>query len=184
LQFRLLVGTRRHLVPRLGLRWTTRLDLDAEYADQRGLEHYVSAVLTARPDSAYNAIPDRAARVARAIAGRSRGSFLIGRLTAMALALRPTPATDLDALPDSVIAAMEAYLDAIGGDRRVIEELLRPLAFAEGVGLPQELWVRLANELCGLPGKYGPSDLDRLFSGATASLLSAGREGGRTNPIT
>jgi hypothetical protein len=160
----LLVGTRRHLLPRLGLRWTTLLDLDAEYADRRGLEHYVAAVLTARPGSAYDAIPDRAARVARAVARRSRGSFLVGRLTAMALALRPTPPADLDALPDSVIAAMEAYLDAIGGDRRVTEELLRPLAFAEGAGLPQELWVRLANELCGLPDKYLPRDLDRLFA--------------------
>ena len=177
-RLRLLVGARRHLIRRLGARWITVLDLDGDFADARGLGRYVAAVLTAHPGSVYATIPDRATRVARAVATRAKGSFLIGRLTGMALALRPTVATDLAALPDSVIAAMEAYLDAIGGDQRVLEELLRPLAFAEGVGLPRDLWVLLANELCGLPGKYGPDDLERLFASAAASFLSVGREGG------
>jgi hypothetical protein len=133
--------------------------------------------LTSQRGSPYVDIVERATRVAHAVARRAGGSFLIARLAAMALALRSKPATDLDEFPDSVIAAMETYLDELPGDRRSTEELLRPLAHAEGAGLPQELWLRLAGDLCGLPGKYDPGDLDELVAGPLASLLTVTREG-------
>jgi len=173
----LLVGTRRHVTRRIGTRWVELVDLDgAAYADFGALADYVRDILSSQEGSPYAAIPDRTGRVAHAVATRADGSFLIGRLVAMALALRLAPATDLDEFPDSVIAAMETYLDALPGDRRWVEELLRPLAFAEGAGLPRGLWLRLACELCGLPGKYRLENLDELFDGAVASLLTVSRE--------
>jgi hypothetical protein len=98
---------------------------------------------------------------------------------AMALVLRATPTTNLDEFPDSVITAMEVCcLDGLAGDRRRIEELLRPIAYGEGAGLPRELWLRLAGDLCGLPGKYGPQDLDELLAGPLSSLLTVAHEAG------
>ena len=94
----------------------------------------------------------------------------------MALALRSRPATDLEEFPDSVISAMEAYLDELPGDRRSIEELLRPLAYAEGSGLPRELWLRLAGDLSGASGKYSVLTHDALVAGPLAALLAINRE--------
>jgi WD40 repeat protein len=175
-ELRLLIGARRHLTRRIGERWVELVDLDAAYADLDALADYAAAILSSPEASPYRPIPDRTARVARAVAHRANGSFLIARLVGMALALRAAPATDLGEFPDSVLAAMEAYLDALPGDRRAVEELLRPLAFAEGAGLPSGLWLRLAGALCGLPGKYRPEDLEELFGGAVISLLTVGNE--------
>jgi hypothetical protein len=68
---------------------------------------------------------------------------------------------------------MEQYLDAVPGDRWVLEDLLRPLGYAQGSGLPVQLWAMLAGVLSGLRGKYSATDVHELFTGPVASLIVA-----------
>ena len=177
------MGARRPVIPRIGARWVMPMDLDEDYPDPDGLADYVQDLLTATSASPYAGIPERTRRVAQAVANRAGRSFLIGRLVALALALRPQPATDLESFPDSVIGAMETYLDELPGDRRSIEELLRPLAYAEGAGLPRNLWIRLAGDLSGVPGKYDVAVHDTLVAGPVRALLAVSAESGLADRI-
>lgn len=169
---RLLVGTRRHLAGQLGP-LATSLDLDTEYADLDAVRRCVQQVLLR--GGQYAEQPDRARLVAGAVAAGAKRSFLIALLVGRALMLRADAAAVLERFPDTVQDAMDLYLAEVPGGRREAEDLLRPLAYAQGLGLPYDLWAELAGRLAGSPGQYAAADLTALLGGPVRSLLAVSR---------
>lgn len=158
---RLVVGTRRPLIPALG-RAVVTLDLDqpAHITDQDVTEYALALLLDAQdPDtcSPYAGLPEEASRIAQGIASRAGKSFLVTRMTALALVHgQITVDTSCpgweSALPSDAGQAFAAYLARFGPDRPKVERLLRPLAYAQGAGLPwSTLWAPLAEALSGIP---------------------------------
>lgn len=150
------------------------MDLDGpEYADREAVrDHAENILLDGRANSPYRALEQRAGRVADAVAGRARDSFLIARLTALSLVTRDRPASAQERFPDSVAGAMEDLLTTAGDPRRTTD-LLRPLAHARGTGLPQTLWTSLAGVLAGQDDADRREDVVGLVNGPLAALVTA-----------
>ncbi|MFF9843906.1 caspase family protein [Streptomyces sp. NPDC013740] len=158
---RLVVGTRRPLLTALG-HAVEVIDLDAPaFTTPEDIAAYATKLLLAAADpdtrSPYRDRPDAAAAVAKGIAARAGHSFLVARMTARALVDGQIEA-DLSrpgweqALPSEAGQAFAAYLARFGPDRPRVERLLRPLAYAQGGGLPwSTLWGPLAEALSGVP---------------------------------
>jgi WD40 repeat protein len=163
---RLLLGTRRHLLDPLGMP-DSAIDLDDEhYADPDSLYEYVLRGLeTGNPQSPYHSAPDDlTAAVARAVAAAAGHSFLVALIvsrTLLSAAGPPDPADPAwrDSLPGNAAAAMHADLETrLGVDADRARDLLRPLAFAHGAGLPwEDLWASLSSQLSG--HSYSDEDL-------------------------
>jgi WD40 repeat protein len=175
---RLLIGTRRHLLPLLpGARV---VDLDAEYLDLADVTAYAAGLLAAR-HPAYRSRPALTRRVAGAIAGRAGRSFLVAQLTARALAADPAVVDTGHVgwqrlLPASVGAAMDRYLACLPTDEQRVRDLLRPLAWAEGDGLADdELWAELATALG--TASYQGYDVRWLRATLAGNLLQTSRTG-------
>lgn len=155
-----------------------------DWLDPADLVTYTARLLTSRRGAAAKAYRDReelAAVVAEAVAARARPLFLVAQLTGRALAAAAEP-VDVDEtgwaqrFPAEVGAAMDGYLDRLGADRQRAVDLLTPLAYAEGDGLPYgELWPACAAVLAGVdPGHYRLADLRWLLDSPAADLLQAG----------
>jgi hypothetical protein len=184
---RLLVGTRRPLVEALGQHVVT-LDLDdPAYMDEADLAEYVIRVLLAEHDpdqpTPYRGRRELAQQVARAIAGRANKTFLIARIAARSLVTADhpldttQPGWELE-LPTTVGHAFDAYLERFGPNEQRARDLLAPLAFAEGAGLPSEqIWAPLARALSRTEG-YTDDDVRWVQQVAAAYLLRV-REHGR-----
>lgn len=165
-QVRLLVGTRRDVLPDLG-QAVEVIDLDSDtYTGRRDIEEYVAGVLAE--------LPERVA-LARAVADRSGHSFLVARMTVRALlhgglsldVTRPGWENDL---PSEAGQAFDAYLARYGDEEARVRRLLRPLAHAEGAGLPWDsLWAPLATALSGVP--CTDEDVDWLLRKAGSYVL-------------
>ncbi|MER5938430.1 caspase family protein, partial [Streptomyces sp. NPDC001928] len=158
---RLIIGTRRPLIPALG-RAVVILDLDlpAHITSQDVSDYACALLLDAQdPDSCspYAASPEEAATVAEGIASRAGASFLVARMTARALVHGQITVNTARAgwaadLPSDAGQAFATYLARFGPDRPKVERLLRPLAYAQGAGLPwSTLWAPLAEALSGIP---------------------------------
>ncbi|MGD0378057.1 MAG: hypothetical protein ABSB01_26220 [Streptosporangiaceae bacterium] len=194
----LLVGTRpggpgRPLITALGLpsRYSspTLIDLDRPpYLSRDDLVEYVRRrlVLTGippspgRPDTPYRGRGELAGQVAAAVADAAYPAFLIGQLVSRALVLRPDPVSpndpDWQHFPKTVAEAMDRYLgsavDEAGLDRA--EDLLRPLAYARGDGLPLDdaaLWPQLATALARPGRSYSAADVAGLLNTAADYLI-------------
>ncbi|MEU6420140.1 caspase family protein, partial [Streptomyces spiralis] len=182
---RLLLGTRPHLFGPLGLRRSQHVDLDApRYADPEAVLAYtLRNLLDAQPDSPYLWCDgDHRLAVARAVAEAAGHSFLVARITAGTLAASSALPDPLDAgwrrsLPSAAADAMHRDLHQRFGDRAgTILDLLRPLAYAEGQGLPwEDIWAPLASELSG--HRYTNQDLHRLRRDAGAYVVEAAEDG-------
>ncbi|MGV9345273.1 caspase family protein [Streptomyces spiralis] len=182
---RLLLGTRPHLFGPLGLRRSQHVDLDApRYADPEAVLAYtLRNLLDAQPDSPYLWCDgDHRLAVARAVAEAAGHSFLVARITAGTLAAASALPDPLDAgwrrsLPSAAADAMHRDLHQRFGDRAgTILDLLRPLAYAEGQGLPwEDIWAPLASELSG--HRYTNQDLHRLRRDAGAYVVEAAEDG-------
>jgi WD40 repeat protein len=129
-----------------------------------------------------------ATRVARAVAVRSGGNFLVAQLTSRNLA-EADERVDLSQprwwadFPTDVDGAMDGYLARFGEERdqRRIREALTPLAFAVGEGLPlNELWASAASALSFPWRYYTVSEVERVLEEAATYLLVAARHGRRT----
>ncbi|MYS94045.1 MULTISPECIES: caspase family protein, partial [Streptomyces] len=160
-KIRLLLGTRPYLLDRLGLTQNSEevVNLDApQYADPEALQAYaVRTLLEARFDSPYRDDPTTLKPVAEAIVDAAGTSFLVARITAGTLAAAE------DIVRNSHDPAWRAGLPRHAGDamrddltRRLgteaqrASDLLRPLAFAQGQGLPwEDIWAPLASALSG-----------------------------------
>jgi WD40 repeat protein len=185
---RLLVGTRWPLVRALGPR-TVVIDLDdPAYLELGDLAGYVTQVLLAEQErevaTPYRGRRERAEQVAWAVARRASPTFLIARLVGRSL-VTADEVVDASAagwherLPATVGHAFDAYLERFGADEQRVRDLLTPLAWAEGAGLPwEQLWAPLARALAG-NDHYSDDDIGWLQRAAGAYLVES-REGGRS----
>ncbi|QES51656.1 peptidase C14 caspase catalytic subunit p20 [Streptomyces venezuelae] len=183
LPLRLLLGARRHVARRLPSS-ALCIDLDEEeYADPLAVRAYARTLLTGPGSVLAAADPQRVDAVAEAIAEAAGRSFLVARITARTVAREirvPDPADQAwrDALPRLPGEAMERDLRQRLGDRAgTARDLLVPLAFAQGVGLPWAgIWPQLATALAGRP--YGDADLFRLRDEAGSYMVESVEDGG------
>ncbi|WP_433728421.1 hypothetical protein ACQP2Y_14905 [Actinoplanes sp. CA-051413] len=130
--------------------------------------------------------PDIIGRVARAVVTRAGGNFLVAQMASRNLADRPE-GVDIRRrrwwaeFPVDVESAMDQYLARFGDEERYIRELLTPLAFALGDGLPDnELWVVAARALGRSRDDYQLQDLSVLLERAATYLVTTERDGVRT----
>jgi WD40 repeat protein len=195
---RLLVGTRpggpdRRLIIDLGLSAqhddTALIDLDTPaYLSRRDLAEYVGRRLLAigapsvprSRDTPYRDKEILAHQVADAVADAAYPAFLIGQLVSRALLLRAKPLGPHDPgwqqFPKTVAEAMDRYLASVGdqAEQDWVEDLLRPLAFARGDGLPLDdtiLWPRLATALARPGRNYTTGDVAKLLDTAADYLV-------------
>ena len=182
---RMLLGTRSYLLDRLSTA-AARLDLDDQrYADPGSLRVYVENRLRASDASPYKAADPATVRaVAEAVAQAADRSFLVALITSRTLAVRPRAADPADptwraSLPGTAAQAMQQDLEDRLGDGAVrARDLLRPLAFASGNGLPwEDLWAPLASSLARKD--YRDEDLMRLRQSAGSYVVEA-LEAGRS----
>ncbi|KVZ49649.1 hypothetical protein WL18_05770 [Burkholderia ubonensis] len=127
--------------------------------------------------------PGAREQLARSISAKAGNVFLIARILCDSafLAERPGgPPESTGAAKESTISgAFAAYLsrlDATQLEHGRATELLMPLAFAEGEGLPWEtIWPRLASALSSK--HYGASDIHTLLAHAGAYIVEGNFEG-------
>ncbi|MEV6165131.1 caspase family protein [Streptomyces sp. NPDC052052] len=196
---RLLLGTRPHLLERLLPRSTERvgpaareldayagqIDLDsARYADPDAVHAYALRNLCgAHAHSPYlhcdGALLTAVARQVARAAGRS---FLVARITAGTLAASPSipdpHAPDwIAALPRMPGEAIHNDLTRRLGDRAPeIMDLLRPLAFAQGQGLPwEDIWAPAASAVSG--NRYTNEHLRQLRTTAGSYIVESIEDG-------
>ncbi|MFI0405731.1 hypothetical protein [Actinomadura sp. 3N508] len=183
---RLVLGTRKHLVHRLvrAEQPEQALDLDApEYADGPSLRRYATRCLReSTAGSPFRDVPDEVVEpVAAAVAAAGR-SFLVALIVSRTLAAG-------DGIPDTADPAWRASLPAtaadamhqdletrLGPDAERARELLRPLAYAHGAGLPWAgTWAPLASELSGR--MHTDEDIVWLMKNAGAYVIEALEDG-------
>ena len=180
---RLLVATRRyeHLLGSLPeARVTVDLDQDT-YHNDTDTAKYVTKVLLAAddPDSPtpYRGQPRLAEDVAEQVAVIAGHSFLIAQIAARTLARTPRALDPAEVSANSerwqdVGAAFDRDLDRYGDQAQRVRDLLTPLAWAEGAGLPRELWASLAKVLAGNEN-YMQTDVTWLIEQADFYLVEA-----------
>ena len=141
------------------------IDLDDQnrYLGHTDVENYVTRRLLAADEpgrhTPYRGQADLARMVGRAVAERARGVFLVARMVSRTLVDSAGP-IDVTAshwselLPGSISEAFENFLGGFDGrmrgglERETVIDLLRPLAFSFGAGLPRDdLWSPLAGAI-------------------------------------
>ncbi|MFJ5796749.1 ATP-binding protein [Streptomyces decoyicus] len=131
------------------------IDLDeAEWVDPKGLVLHAETALTPEagaPELPYTTDPSARRALAEAIAARANGNRLTVQLAVQSLLMQPEGFDPADAslLPGSVGEALDLHARRLGAEPRTLRLLLAPLAFAEGEGLPVQLWGALANAVAG-----------------------------------
>jgi len=192
---RLLVGTRpgpdRRLITSLGLPddGLALIDLDTPaYLSRDDLAEYIRRRLLfiglphapGRADTPYRGQETLANQAAAAIADAAYPSFLIGQLASRALLVHGHPMSPHDPgwlrFPKTVADAMDEYLASIGDKtgQGHVEDLLRPLAYARGDGLPVDdagLWPKLATALARPGRAYTAADVAALLDTAADYLV-------------
>jgi hypothetical protein len=178
---RLLIGSRRELLPHLGDRVPV-IDLDERvYAEDTDPAEYVEKILT-EAGAPYERCPGAARRVAHEVARRAGRCFLVARMTASALLRGPVVDTSVsgwaEQLPSDVGGAFEAYMQRLPASRHAsTTALLTALAFGEGNGLPRRIWVLVAARLSGMP--LVQADVDLLLQEDGSYLAQGQVEGAR-----
>ena len=182
---RLIVGTRRDLIPALG-QAVEVLDLDTDEHAREAVTDYARALLLDSHDpdsrSPYRHAPELANKVAEGIAAQAGLSFLVARMNARALVHRQQVVdTGEDgwelSLPSDAKQAFADYLERFGAQRQRVVRLLRPLAYAQGAGLPwSTIWAPLAEALSRTP--CSNDDLEWLFEVAGSYITEEESDGG------
>ncbi|MFD3843885.1 caspase family protein, partial [Streptomyces sp. NPDC058642] len=189
---RLLLGTRPYLLDRLGIsnrpahQGGEVINLDSpRYADREALLAYTMRnLLQSRSTSPYRSADALLLRqVAQAVADAAGTSFLVARFAAYTLASAPTVVPDPSnpqwraSLPRHAGQAMHDDLTLrLGPDAQRATDLLRPLAYAEGQGLPwEDIWAPLASAISGRT--YTDDDLLWLRRHAGSYVVEATEEG-------
>ncbi|WP_433858525.1 ATP-binding protein [Streptomyces kronopolitis] len=131
------------------------IDLDdPEWADPDGLVRHAETALSLGagvPELPFVTDPAARRALAEAMAQRAGGSRLTLQLAVQSLFMRPEgfdPA-DPSMLPGSVGEALDLHARRLGADPQTLRLMLAPLAFAEGEGLPVQLWGPLADAVAG-----------------------------------
>ncbi len=131
------------------------IDLDApEWADPEGLVLHATTALdpdAGAPGLPFTTDPAVRRRLAEDLARRADGSRLTVQLAVQSLLMQPEGFDPADGvlLPGSVGEALDLHARRLGADPQTLRLLLAPLAFAEGEGLPVQLWGALANAVAG-----------------------------------
>ncbi|WP_234025178.1 MULTISPECIES: ATP-binding protein [unclassified Streptomyces] len=131
------------------------IDLDApEWADPEGLALHAETALTPEagaPRLPFTTAPEARRALAEALARRADGSRLTVHLAVRSLCAHPDgfDPTDETQLPATPGEALDLHARRLGADPRTLRQLLAPLAFAEGDGLPVQLWRPLADAVAG-----------------------------------
>ncbi|MEU4498100.1 caspase family protein [Streptomyces sp. NPDC023998] len=157
-----------------------RADTVADFLNQLAAQHAPSA----RPLTLLIDALDEAATmaVARRVADAAGRSFLVARIAAGTLAATPPPADpndpawrqSLPRLPGDAIR--NDLTQRFGEDAARVMDLLRPLAFAEGQGLPwEDIWAPVASAIAG--HTYTNDDLRQLRSTAGSYVVEALEDG-------
>ncbi|MEU8006815.1 hypothetical protein AB0B66_37130 [Catellatospora sp. NPDC049111] len=173
-KLRLLIGSRRPLLSVINTDLCVLADLDkAEYSEPGDINSYaVECLMRLSPASPYRHVPESVTReVADGIARAAQRSFLVALIVGRSLSLReaavdPTVAGWDARLPREASEAMRLDLDErLGVEAAKARDLLRPLAYAQGAGLPwEDIWPRLASELGA--ARYTSDDIDWLVERA------------------
>ncbi|MET9730469.1 caspase family protein [Streptomyces sp. NPDC006458] len=190
-RIRFLLGSRSHLLKDLGLEAAASpahggpvIDLDASlYADREALHAYtVRSLLDSHPTSPYRHDRTALRSVATAVADAAGTSFLVARITAGTLAAADHVADPHDrrwlaGLPRHAGQAMREDLTRrLGPDAQRAADLLLPLAFAAGQGLPwEDIWASLAGAVSGRV--YTDEDLLWLRHKAGSYVVEATESG-------
>lgn len=168
---RLIIGSRpltsdksRIAIPELSNR-RNEINLDLpKYIGASDVATYVAARLLARSEpqrkTPYRARDDLAGNVAAAVAARAGNNFLVARIVTSNLLNgdRPLGAEEVakQTFPTGVFEAFDSFLGrldglaAIGFDKTVASDLMKPLAYAAGQGLPREnIWATIASAIAG-----------------------------------
>ncbi|MCX4993458.1 WD40 repeat domain-containing protein [Streptomyces sp. NBC_00568] len=194
-RIRLLLGTRPYLLDRLGIDTSMPaqqkqvIDLDnPDYADHQALLAYtLRNLIQSRRTSSYRMLDGHRGhlllrRVAEAVAAAAGTSFLVARFAAYTLASAEAVADPHDpawraSLPRHAGQAMRDDLTRrLGPDAQRATDLLRPLAYAEGQGLPwEDIWAPLASAVSGR--SYTDDDLLWLRSNAGSYVVEATENG-------
>jgi WD40 repeat protein len=147
---RVAVGLHRRLASAIPAQ-AVWLDLDGEYRDDSAIREYVAARLSR--GGPYD--EHTASTVARAVAERAKGNFLMAELAGRTLAGEVTPIDTREpdwrrGLPTDLTEAFSDYLERFGDQRERMLALLHPLAHALGDGFtiePGTAWLATANRL-------------------------------------
>ncbi|MER5908726.1 caspase family protein, partial [Streptomyces mirabilis] len=192
-RIRLLLGTRPYLLDRLGIDTAVPaqkglvIDLDSPvYADRQALLAYTMRnLIQSRRTSPYREWEhhELVQPVARAVADAAGTSFLVARFAAYTLASADTVVTDpysarwRASLPRHAGQAMRDDLTRrLGPHAQRAADLLRPLAYAEGQGLPwEDIWAPLASAVSGRT--YTDADLIWLRHNAGSYVVEASENG-------
>jgi len=155
------------------------IDLDAapeRYADMRG---YVEARLLAM-----NAPSEQVVRLAQKIAEAAGNSFLVASIAARSAAsMHISDKNRSLRLPTQVGAALATYIERLPAPVQG-RDVLRPLAWAQGAGLPwAPLWPRLATLLAHIavpemPAAYDDADV-RMVLDSAGDLIVESLQGGQ-----
>ncbi|GAB3744435.1 hypothetical protein GCM10027598_79010 [Amycolatopsis oliviviridis] len=156
---RLVIGSRRALLPELGTGIAV-IDLDEpDHLATADIALYALGILLDTQDpnslSPYRGRPEEAAALGAVIAEKAARMFLYAQVTASAVVKGQitvgTAEPDWkDRLPNDINQAYSTYFSRYGDQRMKVERLLRPLAYAQGSGLPRStVWPALATALSG-----------------------------------
>lgn len=159
------------------------IDLDdPEWADPDGLVRHAETALSLGagvPELPFVTDPSARRALAEAMARRAGGSRLTLQLAVQSLFMRPEgfdPA-DPSMLPGSVGEALDLHARRLGADPQTLRLMLAPLAFAEGEGLPAQLWGPLADAVAGRDMSRGLADGMLLAAPFLQPVATAERDG-------
>lgn len=160
------------------------LRLDTDPGAAHAITTYVShRLLDSTTNSPYRGRSDLAESVAEVIAKKSDGIFLFARLVTRALIRRSTVLTPSDPEANAVFnggvaEAFDADLTSYGTDRNRVHDLLKPLAWAQGAGLPRrDIWLTIANAIAPVGARYHGDDLAWVLEYAGAHIIESGEDG-------
>jgi hypothetical protein len=183
---KLLVGTRPEYLENLGSRAVV-IQADApSYLERSDIAAYVKARLMRsggeHGSTLYAGKEALAKSVGDTVAEKAFPSFLIARMVADDLlatgAVVEEQALRQGSFPESVAEAFKQYLARFGPNEDKVRDLLRPLAWAEGVGLPwSSVWPSVASRLA--QRRYEDNEIRWLLQQA-ASFIVETTEGGVT----
>lgn len=183
---RLVVGTRKQVVEACGPGFAL-LDLDEpRWVSRDDLAVYAKSLLLAPhgPGSASPYDEETATPIAEGIAETAYPNYLVARLTARALAARDSVVPALPGWqrtlpspgPEAARAAGPVFRwalsEQLGAGERRARELLTPLAFAEGAGLPWgRLWPAMSAAVFARPYRF--DDIEWLLTASGAHVVEA-----------